>query len=74
MFRKTQLFRCSIKLLSITDIFRISLFSLIGIPDFSLALFKKQSGKSTDLKLVERYIDELSRQKVALLDRLPLKR
>ena len=35
----------------------IYLFSLTGIPDFSPALFKKQSGKSIDLKLVERYID-----------------
>ena len=37
----------------------VYLFSLTGIPDFSPALFKKQSGESIDLKLVERYIDEL---------------
>jgi len=38
---------------TIINLFVYLLYST-GIPDFSLALFEKQSGESTDLKIDER--------------------
>ena len=42
------------------------MFSSTGIPDFSIALFEKQSGNSNELKIGDRHIEDLSRQSIAV--------